>query len=178
MSVPIRPSKECLRLPDLLVPLYRLPPAAPRVDALRADGVIVRRAHPFDRSRTRRFIARHFSEGWADEAEAAFARLPITCWIAIREKRVVGFACVEATAKSFFGPTGVDPAERGKGIGAALLVASLHDLRALGYAYGIIGSAGPVDFYVKSVGAIPIPDSTPGIYVDLLAPDGEEGAQR
>ena len=161
-------------MPDLLVPLYKLPPAAPKVDALREQGIVVRRAYPFDLSRTRRFIVRHFSESWADEAEAGFARLPITSWLAIRERRVIGFACVEATAKGFFGPTGVDPAERGKGIGAALLLASLHDLRQQGYAYGIIGSAGPVDFYVKSVGAIPIPDSTPGIYVDLLAPDGGE----
>ena len=159
---------------DLLVPLYKLPPAGPMVETLRAQGVVVRRAYPFDLSRTRRFITRHFSESWADEAEAGFARLPITCWIAVIDRRVVGFACVEATAKAFFGPTGVDPAHRHKGIGAALLVASLHDLRNQGYAYGIIGSAGPVDFYVKSVGAIVIPDSSPGIYVDLLGPDGHE----
>ena len=159
---------------DLLVTLYKLPPAGPMVETLRAQGVVVRRAYPFDLSRTRRFITRHFSESWADEAEAGFARLPITCWIAVIDRRVVGFACVEATAKAFFGPTGVDPAHRQKGIGAALLVASLHDLRNQGYAYGIIGSAGPVDFYVKSVGAIVIPDSSPGIYVDLLGPDGQE----
>lgn len=165
-------------MPDLLVPLYKLPNASAQLDALRAEqGVIVRRAYPFELSRTRRFIARHFSESWADEAEAAFARLPITCWVAVKEKRIVGFACVESTARGFFGPTGVDPAERKKGIGAALLLASLHGLRATGYAYAIIGSAGPVDFYVRAVNAIPIPDSSPGIYVDLLAPDGEEGSR-
>jgi GNAT superfamily N-acetyltransferase len=162
-------------MPDLLVPLYKLPPVEDKIAALRDAGIIVRRAYPFDLSRTRRFITRHFSESWADEAEAAFARLPITCFIAIVDKKVVGFACVEATAKAFFGPTGVDPALRGKGIGNALLLASLHALRAEGYAYGIIGAAGPVDFYVKTVGAIPIPDSSPGIYTNLLGPDGEEG---
>ena len=161
-------------LPDLLVALYKLPAAAPRIDALRDAGVVIRRAFPFDLSRTRRFISKHFSESWADEAEAGFARLPVTCWIAIRERRVIGFACVESTSKAFFGPTGVDPAERSKGIGAALLIAGLNDLRTMGYAYGIIGSAGPVQFYVKSVGAIPIADSSPGIYVDLLALDGNE----
>lgn len=163
---------------DLLVPLYRLAPAAElaaTLEALKNDhGVIIRRAYPFELSRTRRFIARHFSEGWADEAEAAFARLPITCWIAIQEKRVVGFACVESTARSFFGPTGVDPAQRHKGIGGALLLASLHGLREMGYAYAIIGSAGPVEFYVKTVGAIPIEGSSPGIYRDMLGVDGEE----
>ncbi len=166
-------------MPDLLVPLYKLPDASTRLDALRAKhGVVVRRAYPFELSRTRRFIARHFSESWADETEVAFARQPITCWVAVKDKRVVGFACVESTARGFFGPTGVDEAERNKGIGAALLFASLHGLREMGYAYAIIGAAGPVDFYVRAVNAIPLPDSAPGIYVDLLAPDGEEGTLR
>lgn len=161
-------------MPDLLVPLYKLPTVADKVDALRAEGIVIRRAYPFDLSRVRRFITRHFSEGWADETEAAFARQPITCWIAVHEKRVIGFACVDATAKGMFGPTGVDRAFRGKGIGAALLLVALHGLRETGYAYGVIGGAGPVDFYVKCAGAILIPDSIPGIYVDMLGPDGEE----
>jgi hypothetical protein len=38
----------------------------------------------------------------------------------------------------------------------------------MGYVYAIIGAAGPVRFYQKSVGAIIIPDSEPGIYTDLL----------
>lgn len=159
-------------MPDMLVPLYKLSPAAPGIDALREKhGVLIRRAYPFELSRTRRFITRHFSETWADEAEAAFARLPITCWIAIHEKKIVGFACVESTARGFFGPTGVDPAFRGQGIGSILLVTALIGLRDMGYAYAIIGGAGPVDFYAKSVGAIPIPDSVPGIYRDMIGPD-------
>lgn len=32
----------------------------------------------------------------------------------------------------------------------------------------IVGAAGPVRFYPKTVGAIVIPDSEPGIYTDLL----------
>lgn len=161
-------------MPDLLVPLYKLPPVADKLDTLRAEGIAVRRAHPFDLSRTRRFIARHFTESWADEAEAAFARQPITCWLAVHEKRIIGFACADATARGFFGPTGVDETYRGKGIGAALLLAALHGLREMGYGYGIIGAAGPVEFYVKAVNAIPIPDSWPGVYTDLLGKDGEE----
>jgi len=35
-------------------------------------------------------------------------------------------------------------------------------LRELGYVYAIIGSAGPTDFYERTVGAIVIPDSEPG----------------
>ena len=40
----------------------------------------------------------------------------------------------------------------------------LHALRELGYAYAIIGSAGPVDFYLRTLPAMLIPDSHPGIY--------------
>ena len=48
------------------------------------------------------------------------------------------------------------------------LIASLWDLWDQGYAYAIIGAAGPVDFYVKTVNATIIPDSAPGIYTDML----------
>ena len=38
-----------------------------------------------------------------------------------------------------------------------------------GYAYAIVGSAGPVDFYVKSSGAMTIPDCTPGEYKNMVS---------
>ena len=62
----------------------------------------------------------------------------------------------------------VEPHHRGKGIGKALLLAALEGLREMGYVYAIIGAAGPVRFYQKTVGAIIIPDSEPGIYTDML----------
>jgi predicted N-acetyltransferase YhbS len=53
---------------------------------------------------------------------------------------------------------------RGKGLGQALLVASMWALWELGYGYCIIGGVGPADFYHKTVGAELIPGSVPGIY--------------
>jgi hypothetical protein len=41
-------------------------------------------------------------------------------------------------------------------------------LYEMGYVYGIIGGVGPVEFYRKTVGAIEIPESAPGIYVNML----------
>ncbi len=163
-------------MPDLLVALYRLPPyPAEKLAALEADeGIIIRRAHPFDLSRTHRFISRYFAESWADEAQVGFARQPISTFLAIHAKRVIGFAAVDATAKGYFGPTGVDPAFRGKGIGGVLLLVSLHALRESGYGYAIIGAAGPVAFYENAVGATVIPNSWPGVYQHLLGPDGGE----
>ena len=51
---------------------------------------------------------------------------------------------------------------------AAERCAALEGLREMGYGYAEIGSAGPVDFYVKTVGAIPIPNSEPGVYADNI----------
>ncbi|MDX6578132.1 MAG: hypothetical protein QOE96_4085, partial [Blastocatellia bacterium] len=128
----------------------------------------LRRAQPFELTPVRAFIEKNFSLAWADEISVGFANKPVSVVIATREGRVIGFAGYECTRKAFFGPTGVIESERGTGIGTALLIASLWGLRELGYVYAIIGSAGPKDFYERAVGAIVIPDSDPGIYVDLL----------
>ncbi|HEY3102311.1 MAG TPA: GNAT family N-acetyltransferase [Pyrinomonadaceae bacterium] len=155
-------------MPDLLVNLLNLRPLEPLLGEAGATGVTVRRAQPFEITPVREFIKSNFSIAWADEISVGFANKPVTVFIATRNGRVVGFAGYECTRKAFFGPTGVAESERGRGIGKALLIAALWGLRELGYVYGIIGAAGPVDFYQEAVGAIEIPDSQPGIYTDLL----------
>ena len=149
---------------DLLVNLLKLPSLEPSPD----DAVNIRRAQPFEITPVRQFIEENFSVAWADEISVGLANNPVTVFIATREGRVIGFAGYECTRKAFFGPTGVDERERGRGIGRSLLIAALYGLRELGYVYGIIGAAGPVEFYQEAVGAIVIPDSDPGIYTDLL----------
>jgi GNAT superfamily N-acetyltransferase len=105
-----------------------------------------------------------FGDGWAAECDVAFSRNPIACFIAVSGGRLAGFACYDSTCLNFFGPIGIDPACRQKGIGRALLLAALHAMAHGGYAYGIIGGAGPMAFFEKCVRAFPIPGSTPGIY--------------
>jgi len=149
-------------MPDLLVNLLKLPPLET------TDGFIIRRAQPFEISQVRRFVSENFSPKWADEISVGFARQPISIFIATMNHELAGFAAYECTRRSFFGPTGVLEAARGRGIGKALLLAALWALREMGYVYAIIGAAGPVRFYQKTVGAIIIPDSEPGIYTDAL----------
>ncbi|HVS20476.1 MAG TPA: GNAT family N-acetyltransferase [Pyrinomonadaceae bacterium] len=151
-------------MPDMLVNLLKLP----SLDRLNDEGVSIRRAQPFEIAPVREFIEKNFSVSWADEISVGFANKPVTVVIATRDGRVIGFAGYECTRRSFFGPTGVAGNERGRGIGTALLIASLWGLRELGYVYGIVGGAGSTDFYERTVGAIVIPDSKPGIYSDLL----------
>lgn len=159
---------------DLLVPLLKLPELEPLLERLAASDIGIRRARSYEKSHVQRFVQRHFSEGWTDEAMVSFAHVPIGCFIATHQKKIVGFAVVEATAPNFFGPTGVEPAERSKGIGTALLVTALRALREVGYVYAIIGSAGPVGFYSRTVHASPIEDSVPGIYSDILTVDPDQ----
>ncbi len=153
---------------DLLVPLYKLPPREHGEGRLPGGDLLIRRANTFEASRVTDFVRANFSRNWADEAQATFARQPVTSFLAIEDRTVVGFACYEATRRAFFGPTGVAASHRGRGLGKALLIASLWGLADLGYAYGVVGAAGPVEFYQRTVGAIVIPDSAPGVYSDLL----------
>jgi predicted N-acetyltransferase YhbS len=150
-------------MPDLLVNLLKLPALESESPEFR-----VRRAQPFEMSAVREFVEENFARTWADEISIGFTRQPVSVFVATAEHEVIGFAAYECTRRGFFGPMGVTEKAHGKGAGKALLLAALWGLREMGYVYAIIGAAGPVRFYQKTVGAIVIPDSEPGIYTDLL----------
>ncbi len=150
-------------MPDMLVPLYRLPPVPDL-----ADGLTIRPALPFESHVLLEFVGRHFSPKWVDECTVALAARPARVLIATEGKRLLGFACYDVTCRGFFGPTGVDPEARGKGLGKALLLAALHRLHDDGFAYGIIGQAGPMEFYQQVCGAVAIPDSDEGVFAHAL----------
>ena len=153
---------------DYLVNLSLLKPD-PALDARVAEaGVTIRRPLAPEARLITEWVAETFETGWSSEVAVALTRQPPTCFIATRAKKLVGFACHESIARGFFGPTGVDEAARGLGIGHALLLASLFDLKTMGYAYAIIGDVGPSAFYEKTVGAMPIPNSAPGVYAGML----------
>ncbi len=61
-------------------------------------------------------------------------------------------------------PIGVDPSHRGGATGKALLLACLLDMKLKGYGYAVVGAVKDIDFFKKTVGAVEIPDSTPGFY--------------
>lgn len=149
---------------DMLVRLYALPD----LNKTLKEGYVVRRAAAHDKSVILHWISQHFSTQWASEADVAFSRQPISCFLAVNQKKLAGFACYEATCRGYFGPGGVLEAHRGQGLGTVLLLECLRSMKEMGYAYAIIGGVGPKDFYVKAVGAIDIPDSTPGIYTAPL----------
>lgn len=152
---------------DMLVKLYDLPPLAPALERCERDGIRIQRARAPERSRVLQWLSETF-EFWASEVEGCFAHAPISLHLAARGAAIVGFACHDAFAPNFFGPTGVVERERGRGTGTALLLSALHAQRAQGYAYAIIGGVGPAEYYQKTVGAVGIAGSDPGPYANLL----------
>ncbi len=154
---------------DRLVKLYDLPPLDPCLEEMDAEGVLIRTARPYEKTAVLDWIGRTFGTGWADECSVSFNRQPVSCHIATQDGRVMGFACHECTFRNYFGPIGVDEQGRGRGIGKALLLSSLHAMWAMGYAYAVIGGGDKVGgFYSRTVGAVEIKGSSPGIYVDRL----------
>lgn len=158
---------------DMLVKLYELPPLAPHLEKQESLGISIRRGLAPEKHLVLKWIGEHFGDFWVSEADIAFSRQPVSCFVAVYQEECIGFACYDSTRLGFFGPTGVGEAARGKGTGAALLLAALHDMWAKGYGYAIIGGVGPEEFYAKHSGATVIPDSTPSIYKGMLRPKSE-----
>ncbi|HVY51261.1 MAG TPA: GNAT family N-acetyltransferase [Devosia sp.] len=152
---------------DLLVRLYDLPAFASE-QKVAAQGIVVRRALPPERGHILDWIGPRFSPYWVSEAAGCMSRLPPSLFVAIDGQRLLGFACYDGTAKGFFGPTGVDEAARGRGIGETLLIVTLRAMREAGYGYAVIGDPGPVEFYRKRLDVLEIPKSDPGIYAGML----------
>lgn len=149
---------------DLLVRLYDLPDPREATVVLAQQDIHVRRAMASEKKAVVAWVQQLFGDGWAAECEVTFARQPIACALAVSAGRPAGFACHDTTCRNFFGPIGIDPAFRHQGVGKALLLTTLDAMAQCGYAYAIIGGAGPMAFFEKCVGAFPIPGSTPGIY--------------
>ena len=140
---------------DMLVDLYQ-----PIIKELEMHYEIKRVLSP-NSDKVLEFIEAQFSKGWVSEAKAGLYKNNPTCFIAVDEGKIIGFACYDATAKAYFGPTGVDDSYRGQGVGKALLLHTLHAMRYDGYGYAIIGGVKPETrmFYAKASGAVSIENS-------------------
>ena len=150
-------------LQDLIVPLFRLP-AQERA----FSNCLIRAVFPAEKNDVVSWIQKEFGRNWASEFEYAAGLSPISAYIAIERGSILGFACFDAAAKGVFGPTGVSKEGRGRGVGSALLFRALTDMRSLGYAYAIIGAAGPVEYYERTVGAIRIENDSPGFLGSIV----------
>lgn len=98
----------------------------------------------------RSWLRAHYP-AWEAEALSALHR---TTLVTSRDASgLTGFAAWDVNRRGWFGPTGVHPDARGRGLGKALLLAALHEMRRSGLRSADIAWVGPVGFYAGAVGA-------------------------
>ena len=123
-------------MPDMLVKLYKLPETNELYKKLEDNGIVIMRPMTPNKTKVVEWVREHFSDGWADEISAAFTKFPVSCFIAydVNEKKMLGFAGYDCTYRDFFGPTGVDATQRGRGIGKMVMQTVIARLQELGFA--------------------------------------------
>lgn len=152
----------------MLVKLYELPDPSDTYRGMKDQEIEIRRAIAPEKNIVVSWVRETFNDSWGSECEVCFSNHPVSCWIAVENGKLIGFSCYDSTCRDFFGPIGMHQLSRGKGAGKALLLKCLYDMEAQGYAYAVIGGAGPTEFYEKVVGAVAIDGSNPGIYRGML----------
>ena len=75
----------------MLVRHYDLPDSRGLYETVAAAGVTLRRSRAFEKHTVAGLVRANFSEKWV--SEVGMARQPITCFIATREKEILGLAC-------------------------------------------------------------------------------------
>jgi GNAT superfamily N-acetyltransferase len=115
----------------------------------------IRRPTHEESERVLDFIEKQFGRIWRFEAARAFDTDIPQVFIAEEGGAITGFAVHDVNNRGlgFFGPTGVAKAMRGRGLGCQLLLASLADLRRLGYPRAVIPWTDAFEFYRKCSGA-------------------------
>ena len=149
---------------DMLIKLYELEDHWPFLVEQKERGITLRKPIGPEKHGIIDWVSDHFGAGWASEIDVALSNTPGTCFVAVKDANIIGFACYDATALGFFGPIGVDKSHRKKSTGKALMTACLLDMKLKGYGYAIVGAVKDTDYYKNAVGALEIPDSSPGIY--------------
>jgi GNAT superfamily N-acetyltransferase len=153
---------------DMLIKLYELEDDWPFLAKQQALGISLRKPIGPEKYAIIAWVSDHFGAGWASEADMAISNKPGTCFVAVKDAKIIGFACYDATALGFFGPIGVAKSHRKKGTGKALMTACLLDMKLKGYGYAIVGAVKDTDYYKNAVGALEITDSSPGIYYSQI----------
>jgi GNAT superfamily N-acetyltransferase len=135
-----------------------------------AAGYRVRRATDEDRAALLEFVATRFAGVWALEVGRALDGPRRAVHVAVQhnvpaaaqqnpnaavQQNFVAFAAADGNNQGlgWFGPAGTDERHRGRGLGEALLLACLEDVRGLPEA-GVIAWIGPKEFYARACGAV------------------------
>jgi|SRR5690554_645650 len=154
---------------DLIVNLYEKDFINDNQVKLKNEKIKIKRLLSPNADSLVNFVSKHFTSGWASEVKAAAYKSNPSCFVATHQGEIIGFACYDATAKGYFGPTGVNSDYRGNNIGQVLFLTTLEAMKEAGYGYVIIGSVGKSvkGFYSKYVTVQEI-DIKPDLYSRLI----------
>ncbi|MCP4721282.1 MAG: GNAT family N-acetyltransferase, partial [Desulfobacteraceae bacterium] len=94
-------------MPDLIVNLYDLPDDHPGQEQLKRDDILIRNAMAWDKHQVVTWVNQAFGKLWASECDVAFTHQPVSCFLATKDRQILGFACHDTSMKNFFGPVGV-----------------------------------------------------------------------
>ncbi len=153
--------------PDMLLKLYEIRDDPEIMAKAERNGVEIKRVMPMDITKVYEFIRDNFAQSWADEALPSL--LNHDCYVAVKDRTLLGFLAIETPAKGFMGPLGVLPEARRMGIARALELTGMKAMRDKGYRYAISGMSPPWGRAVNEsvAGTLIIPDSF-GSYHDMI----------
>ncbi|MEM1809545.1 MAG: GNAT family N-acetyltransferase [Thermofilaceae archaeon] len=136
---------------------YRTPSWVQKLESeLKQQEFILREATTQDQDRLYEWIERFFSPFWRIEAELAMRSEEGGVLIAEKGGVIAGFSVYGALRPDFFGPIGVDPGVRGRGLGTVLLFRSLERMREEGVRVATIPWTLHLTFYAQVPGVTKI----------------------
>ena len=153
--------------PDLLLKLYEINDDPKIMERIAQHGIEIKRVMPMNTSKVYDFIKDNFAKAWADESLPSIYNGD--CYVAVKDRELLGFFAIDTPAKGFTGPVGVLPSARRMGISRALGLVGIKAMKNKGYKYAVSGRVHPWFVAVEKslVGLIPIPKSA-GSYHDML----------
>jgi len=132
--------------------LYLPPLIAEKERKRLEEGFVFRKAEKQESSKIAKWVNERFSAAWMTEAKMGLEREGAGVWIAEKNGEIYGFSVYGALRPNWFGPIGVDPKARGKGLGTVLLYKSLFSLWEEGHRYIIIPWTEHLFFYTQLPG--------------------------
>ncbi|MGD2185723.1 MAG: GNAT family N-acetyltransferase [Desulfobacterales bacterium] len=152
----------------MLIKLYEIQDDWRFLAAQKKLGITIRKPIGPEKHIIVNWVSDQFGADWASETDVAISNRPPSCFVAVKQTAIIGFACYDATGLGFFGPIGIEKSHRNRGTGKALMIACLLDMKLKGYGYAVVGAVEATEYYKKTVGAWEIPDSFPGIYINRV----------
>jgi GNAT superfamily N-acetyltransferase len=122
------------------------------VAEVRLEDATVRKAKLSERERFTKWATEVFSPFWGFEVSEAFKFDPPKLWIGEQAGKTLGFSVYGALEPHWFGPIGVDPNSRKRGLGSVLLFNSLVSMREEGQRIAVIPWTEHLFFYSQVPG--------------------------